>query len=323
MKNKKDKLQVPNHFTYTQHHFDVIEKRIIYNILSRMDSGVNVQPELFSKNMKFSFNWKDLNAHFNVIAEACDKLMDRKMTIKYNGSKEVYEKVVPFPYCKISNGIVSIVLMEQAIPYFLEIGKGYTTLGLKAALSLRSKYSQRFYEILSAKIWHENGRAKNVNDWFHVPIIELRELLGIEYNQLKQKTQFEDRVLKIAQVEIKANTDIDFDYEFDEDTKIGKQYTSVSFKIYPRQNGAEWQDIKMQINHDVNTADSNTKITNAIQILASEYQFTRIEHDIILTNGKAIDKFLETALNVNNGVYGDIRNKTAYMRTALKDFLNN
>jgi hypothetical protein len=78
----------------------------------------------------------------------------------------------------------------------------------------------------------------------------------------------------------------------------------------------------MEINHDINTADSNIKFSSAVQILASEYQFSRIEQDEILTNGKAIDKFLETALNVNNNVYGDIRNKTAYMRTALKEFLN-
>jgi hypothetical protein len=78
----------------------------------------------------------------------------------------------------------------------------------------------------------------------------------------------------------------------------------------------------MEINQDVKSADSNIKFSSAVQMLASEYQFTRIEQDEILTNGKAIDKFLETALNVNNNVYGDIRNKTAYMRTALKEFLN-
>lgn len=321
MKVKKDKLQVPHSFTYVQHHFDVIEKRIIYNILCRMDTGVNVQPELFSKNMTFSFNWKDLNAHFNVIADACDKLMDRKMTIKYDGDKQIFEKVVPFPYCKISNGVVSIVLMEQAIPYFLEIGKGYTTLGLKAALSLRSKYSQRFYEMLSGKIWHENGRAKNVNEWPHVSITKLRELLGVEHNQLKQKTQFEERVLKIAQAEISANTDIDFKYKYDEDTKIGKTYQTISFTIFPRQNGAEWEDLKMQIQDDISQTKDLDKMGIVINLMETKYQFNESEKAIISTDMKAINTFLRVHQEIASGGREVKTSPTAYMRGSLKEFL--
>jgi plasmid replication initiation protein len=322
MSHKKEIIRQPNSFTYTNQQFTAIEKRIVYNILSRMDSGINVQPELFSKNMKFSFNWKDLQSDYNDVRSALEKLSKRQITIKDNFEKQEYLAFTPFPVVGMKNGLVSITLLEDAIPHFMELKKGYTQYQLKAALSLESKYAQRMYELLCSKIWREGGKANNMNHWRGLEISTLRDLLGIEPNKLKQKTDFEKRVLIMAQNEIRKSSDIDFEYKFDEDTKVGKEYKTISFTIYPRQNGAEWHELKMEINHDINTADSNIKFSSAVQILASEYQFSRIEQDEILTNGKAIDKFLETALNVNNNVYGDIRNKTAYMRTALKEFLN-
>lgn len=323
MKLKTEIVRQSNSFTYTKQQFTAIEKRIVYNILSRMDSGMNVQPELFNQNVVFNFNWKDLQSDFYAVRGALDKLTERKIYLMDDSKNQGFDKMMPFTRAKLTNGVVYVTLNADAVPFFLELKSGYTQFQLKAALSLESKYAQRMYELLCSKIWREGGKPNNMNHWRSVEISTLRDLLGIEPNKLKQKTEFEKRVLLTAQREIKQNTDIDFEYKFDEDTKTGKEYKTISFTIYPRQNGAEWHELKMEINHDVNTADSNTKITNAIQILASEYQFTRIEQDVILTNGKAIDKFLETALNVNNGVYGDVRNKTAYMRTALKDFLNN
>lgn len=322
MNQKNQIVRQVNSFTYSQQQFTAIEKRIIYNVLCRMDSGINVQPELFSKNMKFSFNWKDLNCDFKSVAVALDKLQTRRVVNFIDYKNQTRGGIVAFPGASIKNGIVTITLFEEAVPYFLELKNGYTQFQLKAALSLDSKYSQRIYELLCSKIWREGGKPNTVNHWRGVDINELRDMLGVEPNTLKQKTQFETRVLLTAQNEIRQKSDIDFEYKFDEDTKVGKEFKTVSFTIYPRQNGAEWHELKMEINQEVKTADHNTKFNSAVQILASEYQFTAIERDEILTNNKAIDKFLETALNVNNNVYGDIRNKTAYMRTALKEFLN-
>ena len=322
MTNKKDIIRQANVFTYSHQQFTAIEKRVVYNVLCRMDSGINVQPELFSKNMKFSFNWKDLNCDFKSVVGALDKLQTRRVVNFVDYENQVRGGIVAFPGATIKNGMVTITLFEDAIPYFLELKNGYTQFQLKAALSLDSKYSQRMYELLCSKIWREGGKPNNMNHWRSVEISTLRDLLGVEAGKLDKKSQFEERVLLTAQNEIRQKSDIDFEYKFDEDTKVGKEYKTISFTIYPRQNGAEWHELKMDINQDVKSADSNIKFSSAVQMLATEYQFTRIEQDEILTNGKAIDKFLETALNVNNNVYGDIRNKTAYMRTALKEFLN-
>ena len=322
MNIKKDKLQVPHAFTYIQHQFDIIEKRIIYNMLCRMNSGINVQPELFSKNITFTFNWKDLNTDFKGIVTACNRLMSRKMPIHFDIKEEIYREINPFADCIIEKGIVKLKVTDSAVPFFLEIGKGYSTLGLKAALSLRSKYSQRFYELLTGKIRKEkNGNVRRVNDWPQVSTDELKSLLGIDFNQLKQKTQFEDRVLKVAQAELKSQTDIDFEYEFDEDTKIGKQYTSVSFKIYPRQNGAEWEELRMEISDDVAQASHKDKFAHAIMLLSVRYKFTEAQKAIILHNQKAID----TLCRVDNEIEAGLRIvKTTpqdYMYGCLKEYL--
>lgn len=322
MKAKKEIVRQPNSFTYTNQQFTPIEKRIIYNVLCRMDSGMNVQPELFSKNMKFSFNWKDLQSDYTNVKTALEKLQTRKVVLQDDHKSQSYDAVIPFPRVQMRNGTVQLTLLEDAVPFFLELKNGFTQFQLKAALSLESKYSQRIYELLCSKIWREGGKPNNITYWRNVEIAKFREMLGIEPNKLKQKTDLENRVLLLSQNEIRKKSDIDFEYKFDEDTKIGKQYTSLTFTIYSRKDGAEWSEIKMEVNKAIDQADNNTKFSKAVQMLASEYQFTAIERDEILTKGTAIEKFLETALNINNGVYGEIRNKTAYMRTALKEFLN-
>lgn len=322
IKPKKEIIRQPNSFTYSNQQFTAIEKRIVYNVLCRMDSGINVQPELFSKNMRFSFNWKDLQSDYNDVRSALGKLQTRKLVLQDDYEKQEFHSIIPFPEVRMKNGTVTLTLLESAVPFFLELKQGFTQFQLKAALSLESKYSQRLYELLCSKIWREGGKPNTVNHWRGVEISELRNMLGVDPGRLDKKSQFEDRVLKIAQNEIRQKADIDFEYKFDEDTKQGKQYTSITFTVYPRQNGAEWHELRMEIKDDVSNADNNTKFSSTVALMAKEYQFTRVEQDEILTNGKAIDKFLETAININNNVYGDIRNKTAYMRTALKEFLN-
>lgn len=323
MKQKNDKMKVAHSFTYVQHQFTLIEKRIIYNILCRLDSGINVQPELFSKNMKFSFNWKDLNAKYEHVFSACATIGKRQMTLNVNHEKQQAEFITPFPQCKIANGIVTVTLLEDAIPILLELKNGYSTLGLKSALSLGSKYSQRLYELLSGKIWTKEGRANNINHWRHVDISELRGLLGIEPQTLRQKTEFEKRVLLIAKKEIKENTDIDFEYQYDEDSKIGKQYTSISFTIYPRQDGAEWQDLKMQIKDDLSHTKDLDKMGIVINLLERKYQFNGAEKAIISTMPKAIDTFLRIHQEIENGLREVKTSPTAYMRASLKEFLLN
>lgn len=322
MKEKKDTIQLAHTFTYVQHHFDVIEKRILYNMLCRMDTGINVQPELFSKNMTFSFNWKDLNTDFKQITTACDRLMERTMPIEFDIKTQKYHKMKPFPECKIKDGVVKIVVYEKAVPFFLELQKGYTTLGLKAALSLRSKYSQRFYEMLSAKIWREkDGSLRNVNKWPCVPINELRDLLGIDFNKLKQKKEFDDRVLKVAQAEILANTDISFEFKYDENTKIGKTYQTISFTVYPRKNGAEWEELKMDIADDIAHATHKDKFAHAIMLLSVRYKFTEAQKAIILHNQKAIDILCRVDSEIENKLRVIKKTPQDYMFSCLKEFL--
>lgn len=320
MKTKKPVIRQPHAFTYAQHQFTAVEKRIIYNVLARMDSGINVQPEFFSKNITFTFNWKDLESKYDNVLSACQKLGTRQMFLNVNHEKQEFEFITPFPYCNMKNGVITITLFEKAVPYFLELKKGFTQFQLKAALSLQSKYSQRLYEILSGKIWRENGKANNVNYWRHVDIDELREMLGVEPGKLKQKSQFDKAVLQTAQHEIKEKADIDFEYEYDTDTKVGKEYKTITFKIYPRQEGAEWAEIKMAVAEEISGAEVNEKVNAAIVILSRDYMFSPNEKDEILTNASLLDKFLEVHGEIANGLRGSVKNPTSYVRTSLGNF---
>lgn len=223
MKKPKKYNQQPNEITLSRQRFSVIEKRIVYLIINRLDTGFNIDQDLF-QNKEFNIPVKELGeTNYKRIREECKRLRYKEMGIPQDGEKYVFWDINPFPEAKLTkDGVLSITMYSKAVPYFIELKKGFTTYQLKAALNLTSTYSQRLYELLS--------KYKDTGIWNNVEIEYLKQLLSIEgkYNEV---SMFRERVLNPAQKELKNKTDLAFSYELH---KTGRRYTHLTFKIHHR-----------------------------------------------------------------------------------------
>ncbi|MFO7830164.1 MAG: replication initiation protein [Bacteroidales bacterium] len=220
MKKPKKYNQQPNKITLSRQKFNVIEKRIVYLIINQLDTGINVDEDLF-QNKEFNIPVKELGeTNYKRIREECKRLRYKEMGIPQEGDKYVFWDINPFPEAKLTNnGTLYIKMLDTAVPYFIELKKGFTTYQLKAALSLNSTYSQRLYELLS--------KYKDTGVWNNIEIVYLKRLLAIE-NKYPEISMFRQRVLNPAQKELKNKTDISFIYEL---YKTGRRYTHITFYI--------------------------------------------------------------------------------------------
>ena len=108
---------------------------------------------------------------------------------------------------------------EKLKPYLLQLKERFISYNLKYILPLTSTYSIRIYQLLKE---HE----KLTKRYFDVE--ELQDILQVP-KSYRIYNRFKEKVLKVAQEELKEHTDIYFD--FDEE-KSGRKVTRLVFRIY-------------------------------------------------------------------------------------------
>lgn len=223
----------PNHITMAKQEFEVIEKRIVYLTISRLQTGRNVQEELF-KNITVRIPYKELGeSNTQRIKAAAASLSEKKIGLKKHniiqldiGTKpkkskgEDFDFITPFPRIRnIGREGLEITVFSDVLPYFMELKGGYTEYSLQYALLLKSRYSQCFYEFIN--------RFKDTGVWGPVPVEELKEILSVD-TKYKQYGMFKTRVLEVAREEINQITDLEFEYE---EILNGRKVEALKFMI--------------------------------------------------------------------------------------------
>lgn len=226
----------PNSLTMSKQNFDALEKRLLYLVVNQLEAGINIQQSIFKEDLTVSVPIKFMNnKNYNLIRNAAETLQTRQIWIKDDPKSKEFTVITPFPEIKVKNSILHVTLYKKTIKYFIELKQGYTSYQLKNALSLNSKFSQRFYEMIS--------RFKDTGHWGPIKISELKELLSIENKYNKDASMFKKRVLDIARSEILEKTELGFNYEL---IKKGKKYTHISFTIYKQRRNANNTDQSQQ-----------------------------------------------------------------------------
>jgi len=109
-------------------------------------------------------------------------------------------------------------------PYLLELKKRFVKYNLKYILPLTSNYSIRIYQLLKE---YQKLEKRTFT------VAELQELLQVP-KSLKIYNRFKEKVLKVAQEELKEHCDIYFekiDYKLGTEIKQGRKVTEIVFKI--------------------------------------------------------------------------------------------
>lgn len=303
MKDKRPYNQQPNIITRSTDEMSVIEKRIVYLVINRMDVGFNINPDLF-KNMEFTLSLSELkDTNYSRVKKAVQKLRSRGITLIDDDETQEFEQITPFPYVKIKAGKVTIRMMADVVPYFLELKRGFTKYELAAALSLSSVYSQKLYELLSR--WQDKG------EW-SVSVQELQLLLNA---QKYKYGDFKIHCIDTAVKELNEKTNLVVTWN---PQKSGRSVIAVNFKIRTRIK-QEQEEAKEAVQEELQQIRTLTPgdVVHYTQRLLSDYTFTQQQKEQIMSSTTLFNQFIELESKIANGVIKNVKNPTAYMAKSL------
>lgn len=215
---KEDRNQImlaqANALTQSRYDFNVIEKRCLYQIIKEVrrlfvDTHTG-QKDLFD-NMRLILTpamLENLGGKKKEVYDSLVRLRKRDVEIdtedvwmntgyvtmvKHNKKQDLYE----------------VEVSSEIMPYLVALAENFTTYDLTVAISLKSSYSQRFYEYCS----QYKNRA---NKTFFFTVEKLREMMMLE-NKYPNINDFKRKILDVAQKEIKdlydkGQCDLWFDY---------------------------------------------------------------------------------------------------------------
>lgn len=225
-----------NRLTSARYELSLIEKRVFYYIIKEVRSkhvAGTVQRTLFD-DMDLKINLSDLTR--GIRQE--DNKRETKKALKSlrmrsfewdNGLDENHEdyewlEVGFINKTRIKKGVAEIQISSDLMPFLVELAGQFTPYSLNVAMSLKSKWSQRMYELCQK--WQGT-------DGFRISVEDLRTsfVLGKKYNRY---ALLNERVLQVAKRELKELYDIgqcDVYFEFSEERK-GRTVETLRFKLF-------------------------------------------------------------------------------------------
>jgi len=284
-KETKPKVFQGNAITDARYEMSVIEKQIVYILLSDIKKDDRARErldyEIKAQRIK-EFSQKTV-VNYTVLREATKKLVSRVYEI-WNKDREgryvlTQTTLLSSAKYKQGSGTILLSLSKDIKPYLMDLAKGFTVYSLDYALSLKSIYSQRMYELLS--------RYKDLGLW-NCTVSDLRYILKIE-NKYTSYYMFKKKVLDVAQKELQEKTDINFTYE---EVKNGRRFEKIIFYINHKDTSTS-----LELEFDITIKQKN--------ILISEFRLSKWQADKIVKtmDTKSIGKIIyniRIQVNSNN-----------------------
>jgi plasmid replication initiation protein len=222
-----------NRLTTSRYELSLIEKRVFYYIIKEV-RRLYISPEggrrdLFD-NLLLKIKISDLAKGIN---NEENKKETRKALISLRSRDFEYENpdddddwfICGFiDWAKIKKGVAEIQISSVLMPFIVELAGSYTPYSLNVAMSLKSKWSQRMYELCQK--WHGS-------DGFRIRVDDLRVSFGLE-KKYKMYASLNEYVLQVAKRELKALYDInqsDVYFEFSEE-RNGRTVETLRFKLF-------------------------------------------------------------------------------------------
>lgn len=226
--------------TTAKYDYSVYEKRILYRIIELMQEYTKGK----TLNSRYSIS-KTMFDDIDVVMPASAFLKDEKdqnYTRTKNALLSLNRKVIQYedreswgafnlierPVIHKIGDNISFRISPTIAKAFLDFSKGFSKYELETAMSFKSEYSMRFYELLS-------GQKK--------PIIYTIENLKIMFkveDKYKKVNDFFKKVIEPAKKELDEKSPYSFEYK---PIKLGRKITSIKFyPVYQPQN----RDMKIE-----------------------------------------------------------------------------
>jgi plasmid replication initiation protein len=217
MKNKL--LIQDNVITTARYEMTALEKNILYAVMAQIEE--HDPPTKYYKISTFDIaDTKDMRVRQGYFQAALKKLLTREFIIKKPDGNTLQITVISSAEYD-TEGCIEIGIDSKMRPYLFALKKNFTVFGLEVAISLKSKYAKRLYEMLC--------QFKSTG-FFRITISELKErfqLINAEgVDQYERWSSFEKNVLLTAQTEINEKAEFQFDYHL---KKRGRKIVAVEF----------------------------------------------------------------------------------------------
>jgi plasmid replication initiation protein len=310
--DKKEHNYQPNLITESRQEFSEVEKKIVLLVINQLRKEVAINWQ--GQNLEFLIPVSDLTEkNHDRIKAAAENIITKKIVRSFgkNGKKiddeEVYfEGFIPFPRVKYyksgKNSYVRLTMLSDVVPYFVELGQHYTRYSLEIILSLKSVYSQRFYEIIMMYI----GRNQRS---FNYSVDKLKFMFdcppSYTYDEIKRWA------LKPAQKELQDKAGIVFTFE--PSKKDGKKIIELNFKIKSQAELAlEAMKQEAENFHSGTPLEKREYLTR----LLNNYRFTQKQQDEIMSDPQKWSVFMQIDSEIYNGIR-NVENPTAYIAKSL------
>lgn len=234
-KNNKDVFQ-SYILTVAKYDFSTYEKRILYRLVEMAQKDV---PQPLRDNMR---KVEPSNCGVNITMPVADILKDEtdknytkaiaafkglvEKTIEYS-DKETWlcTSIIEHPEIEKGSGIAKFHIYKPVWECILDFSKGYRKYELATAMSFKSVYSMRMYELMS-------GQTAPLYQSFE----ELKERFKLK-GKYKIVSMFIERCLEPARKELDESSPYSFTYEAAKVKSRGRNGEKiVGFTFYPRFN---------------------------------------------------------------------------------------
>lgn len=222
MNGKDIMLAQANALTQARYDYSKVEKRAVYYIIKEVRKqyidGKDGQKTLFN-DLIVRMKTKDLQDTETELREVYIALRTlRKKSLWFEDEERVFEVgfINYFEHIK-RDASLEIQVSHKILPYLVELAEQFTTYSLTVAISLKTKYSQRFYEYCSQ--FKSSG-------FFYLSIEELRSKFMIE-DKYPRYALLKSRVIDPAHKELEelfkqGQCDLYFNYSEDRDGRTVK-----------------------------------------------------------------------------------------------------
>lgn len=242
MEQEKDiQIAQSNALTSSRYDFSKIEKNVIYHIIRKVRHDYvegTMQRDLF-ENMYVYIDAADLaqitdEKHTQEARAALRSLRHKDIEMEDAAGNWLNVGFINYAKYKAKEKVYEVEVSKEIMPHLVELASCFTEYSLTVAISLKSKYSQRFYELCC------QYRAKRT---FFLEQSKLREMLKME-NKYTQNQDFKRYVLDVAYNELKKAYDAgQCDLWFEMATEGRGKAIRYNFKIHTRQDEAKEQEL--------------------------------------------------------------------------------
>ncbi len=238
MSKSEIKLAQANVLTQARYNFTVVEKRAVYYIIKEVrrqfieqqDGQRDLFNDLVIKIKTADLQGPDIGTELREVYLSLKNL--RRKSIWIEDQQRVLEVgyINYFEHLKRESNL-EVQVSHKILPFLVELAEQFTTYSLTVAISLKAKYSQRFYEYCS--------QFKSTG-FLYISISDLRAKMLLE-KKYSRYAQIKMYVIDVAHKELKSlyeagNCDLYFNYSED---KSGRTVNGLKIVIVSKEKQPE------------------------------------------------------------------------------------